>query len=152
MIPKRKRRWLEDERPHPPTSAAMADINLTPLIDVLLVLLIIFMVAVPITQHSLEAAIPEKAQDTDAIHTRLPSVPILEVRADIFQLDHEVYTSPDELEKGLTAKLSTRSERSVIVKAGPTVDYGRVIEAMDAARGAGATRIGVLPAEENAAR
>jgi biopolymer transport protein ExbD len=148
----RKRRWLEDERPHPTASGAMADINLTPLIDVLLVLLIIFMVAVPITQHSLEAAIPEKSQPDTHPTTPPPSVPILEVRADLFQLDHEVYSSIDELEKGLGSKLSTRRDKAVILKAGPTVDYGRVIVAMDAARGAGATRIGVLPAEEATAQ
>jgi biopolymer transport protein ExbD len=69
----------------------------------------------------------------------------------MFQLDHEVYGSVEELEKGLTSRLSTQRERAVIVKAGGSVDYGRVILAMDAARGAGATRIGVLPAEETGA-
>jgi biopolymer transport protein TolR len=150
-------RWLrailDDERPrHDSVGGAMADINLTPLIDVLLVLLIIFMVAVPITQRSIEAAIPEKRPDTDRTTTPPPALPLLEVRADIFQLGSEVYSSIDELEKGLTARLSTRNDRAVIVKADGAVDYGRVIEAMDAARGAGATRIGMLPAEDGGAR
>jgi biopolymer transport protein TolR len=130
----------------------MAEINLTPLIDVLLVLLIIFMVAVPIMQRNLEVSVPETPKPGATPPVPAPALPMIDVRADLFRLDQEVYSSADELEKGLNSRLATRRDRAVIVRAGGTVDYGRVVAAMDAARGAGATQIGVLPADEGSAK
>ena len=116
-----------------------SDINVTPLIDVLLVLLIIFMIVAPTPPRALDTALPEKTG---------PHPPrgglVLEVRSDGFALNTRPIWTTRALEDQLRAAFETRGDHTLLVAASRELRYHRVVEALDVARGAGAERIGML--------
>ena len=79
-----------------------------------------------------------------------PVTPVLLVRTAEYVLGAEHYTTVDGLERGLDDVFSTRRDRTLIVKSDAEVDYGRVVAALDAARGAGVTRLGMAPSADTA--
>jgi biopolymer transport protein ExbD len=118
-----------------------AEINVTPLIDVMLVLLILFMLVTPVATRSLEARIPEPATTT----APKPINPlVLTVEPTLFRLDQSPVLTTSDLHGQLRDVLLARSDRTLFVRAEGDVAYGRVVEAMDVARGAGAERIGIV--------
>jgi len=125
-------------------SRPVADINVTPMIDVLLVLLIVFMVAVPMTQRSLDASVPAPPQPVTTTTATPAPLPVLQVHTADFELNRDRHATADSLAKGLEEMLSTRRDKTVVVKSDDDVDYGRVVAAMDLAKGAGADRIGIV--------
>ena len=118
-------------------------INVTPLIDVLLVLLIIFMVVAPTRPAQFETKIPAKPNaETPTARDRLLVVALDATGA----VTLNTLSLPlDELEGRLTQELANRTgaERAVIVQAPESFAYGRVVEVLDRVKGAGAGPIGL---------
>jgi len=119
------------------------DINVTPMIDVLLVLLIIFMMIVPNARKAVDVQLPDPTPST-APASNSDQI-VLEVNPDgSYSINKEAVTKAN-LAMRLKQIYDPRPEKIIFVKPDPKVKYQQVIEAMDVARGAGVKVIGVAP-------
>lgn len=119
----------------------LAQINITPLVDVMLVLLVIFMVTAPMLQHGVEVALPQVAAHSLGVaHEQV----VLVVRADGAVLVNDTPTGVEELVEKLTPLLSADPNRPVHVRADQMVPYGRVARVMAAVQQAGAKKVGMV--------
>jgi len=119
------------------------DINVTPMIDVLLVLLIIFMLVVPMSRKAIDLQLPDPSDQVQSANP--PPQIVLEVLpGDRFLLNKEPLTKANML-KRLKEIYDPRPEKIIFVKGDPKAKYSEVIFAMDVARGAGVKVIGVSP-------
>jgi biopolymer transport protein ExbD len=127
-----------------------SDINMTPMIDVLLVLIIIFMVITPLTPHGLEALVPQppppgaKADQSD---TRTV---VISINKDHSMLINQEPTTEQALGPRLEEIFKTRAERVVFVKGDPDIEYQYVARAIDVAHGAGIDKVGLMTAKVEA--
>jgi biopolymer transport protein TolR len=121
-----------------------ADINMTPMIDVLLVLIIIFMVITPLTPKGLEALVPQPPPPGQQASAA-------DLRTVVIQIDanHKMMINNDPVEESqlgvrLEEIFKTRAERVVFVKADPNLEYRAVASAIDIAHGAQIDKVGLM--------
>ncbi|HEX9800700.1 MAG TPA: ExbD/TolR family protein [Thermoanaerobaculia bacterium] len=120
----------------------LADINVTPLVDVMLVLLIIFMISAPMLHQGIEVALPRSA--APAIPTRTNDPLVLSINRDglVYVRDKPVH--PTRLIEVLTPMLRGRGEETVFLKGDRDVAYGKVIEVLDLLHKGGISKVGMV--------
>ncbi|MBT1070757.1 protein TolR [Pelotalea chapellei] len=119
----------------------MAEINVTPLVDVMLVLLVIFMVTAPMMQQGVQVNLPKA--DTKAM---TPAEETVVVSVD---KNGKIYINKDEVPAGdlrerLTTLFASRSKKEIFLKADAGVPYGEVVKTMADIKGAGIERLGMV--------
>ena len=126
----------------------MAEINVTPLVDVMLVLLIVFMITAPMLQHELDVNLPVAAGIPQV--TAEDQVVLTVNKQGNIYLDQTTYTL-DTLRPKLQTLYQTRRNKDIFLRADTDVPYGKVIQVMDEVKKAGILKLGMLtqpPAEK----
>ncbi|HKA53316.1 MAG TPA: protein TolR [Candidatus Binatia bacterium] len=120
---------------------SISQINITPLVDVMLVLLIIFMVTAPILQQGVNVDLPQVT--VGPLEGKDEQLVVIVTREGKVQLNDSPL-KVDELQKKLVAILQVRPDREVYLRADKNVPYGKVVEVMAAARNAGVRKLGMV--------
>jgi biopolymer transport protein TolR len=123
--------------------------NVTPMIDVLLVLLIIFMLIVPSSRKAIDVQLPDPTPSTAPANANVDQIVLEVLPKGQFSINKQPVTK-DRLGARLKEIYDPRPDKIIFVKGDPTVTYQDVINAMDVARGAGVKVIGVPPKETGA--
>jgi biopolymer transport protein TolR len=127
-----------------------ADINMTPMIDVLLVLIIIFMVITPLTPKGLEALVPQPPPPNQKPNQSDQRTVVIVIDANHAMSINSEQTDEARLGGRLEEIFKTRAERVVFVKGDPSLDFQWVAKAIDIAHGAGIDKVGLMTAKVEA--
>lgn len=120
---------------------ALSEINVTPLVDVMLVLLIIFMVTAPMMQQGFEVALPE-AKAAGVGITEDPLLLVIQKNRGIYLGTAKI--GMNDISKKISAIMETRKNKQVNIQADKSVDYGVVAETMGELKAAGINSIGLI--------
>ena len=125
-----------------------SDINITPYIDILLVLLIIFMVITPVRQMDLDVKVPQQTDNPPGQpSTPDPSVIVVSVAENASIAINQEPTDISALGPKLQEIYSARANKNMFISASPKLPYGDVVKVIDIAKGAGVGDIGLITEE-----
>lgn len=124
----------------------MSDINITPYIDILLVLLIIFMVITPVRQMDLDVKVPQQPETNEPVEVD-SNVIVVSIGESAQIAINQEQVSIANLGRELEKIYSARSNKNMFVSASPRLPYGDVVRIIDIAKGAGVGEIGLITEE-----
>src|SRR5688500_2343331 len=119
-----------------------SDINVTPLVDVMLVLLIIMMIVAPMLQKGVDVRLPQAANTADKPETQEQTV--LAVKADRTVYINAVEVPMNDLRRKMEEALESKTQKLVLIKADEDAPYGTIMEAMDELRAGGIEDMGLI--------
>jgi biopolymer transport protein TolR len=119
-----------------------SDINVTPLVDVMLVLLIIMMIVAPLLQQGVSVKLPVATNTTEKPDTQEQTVLAIDSNKRLYL--NAVPVQKDDLQRRVTEILESKKDRIVIIKADEDVEYSAVMDAMDALRASGIEDMGLI--------